>query len=285
MASMRDIKRRKSSISSTQQITKAMKLVSTVKLQKAKSRAEQTNPYFNYMYKTVGSMLAKSGNINHPYLNSGDSKRKAVVVITSNRGLAGGYKSNVVKLITQGDFNKEDLDIYAIGGKGADMLASRGYKIVESAPEIMENPTYADAAVLCRKVLDSFTKGEVGEIYLAYTHFKNTVTHVPTLMKLLPVEFDEAELLAEDANVMMNYEPNEEEALDMIIPKYVTSLFYGALVEAHASENGARMQAMDSATSNAEEMISDLTLKYNRARQGSITQELTEIIAGANAIS
>lgn len=285
MASMRDIKRRKSSISSTQQITKAMKLVSTVKLQKAKSRAEQTNPYFNYMYKTVGSMLAKSGNINHPYLNSGDSKRKAVVVITSNRGLAGGYNSNVVKLITQGDFNKEDLDIYTIGGKGADMLASRGYKIVESAPEIMENPTYADAAVLCRKVLDSFTKGEVGEIYLAYTHFKNTVTHVPTLMKLLPVEFDEAELLAEDANVMMNYEPNEEEALDMIIPKYVTSLFYGALVEAHASENGARMQAMDSATSNAEEMISDLTLKYNRARQGSITQELTEIIAGANAIS
>lgn len=285
MASMRDIKRRKSSISSTQQITKAMKLVSTVKLQKAKSRAEQTNPYFNYMYKTVGSMLAKSGNINHPYLNPGDSKRKAVVVITSNRGLAGGYNSNVVKLITQGDFNKEDLDIYAIGGKGADMLASRGYKIVESAPEIMENPTYADAAVLCRKVLDSFTKGEVGEIYLAYTHFKNTVTHVPTLMKLLPVEFDEAELQAEDANVMMNYEPNEEEALDMIIPKYVTSLFYGALVEAHASENGARMQAMDSATSNAEEMISDLTLKYNRARQGSITQELTEIIAGANAIS
>ena len=285
MASMRDIKRRKSSISSTQQITKAMKLVSTVKLQKAKSRAEQTNPYFNYMYKTVGSMLAKSGNINHPYLNPGDSKRKAVVVITSNRGLAGGYNSNVVKLITQGDFNKEDLDIYAIGVKGADMLASRGYHIVESAPEIMENPTYADAAVLCRKVLDSFTKGEVGEIYLAYTHFKNTVTHVPTLMKLLPVEFDEAELQAEDANVMMNYEPNEEEALDMIIPKYVTSLFYGALVEAHASENGARMQAMDSATSNAEEMISDLTLKYNRARQGSITQELTEIIAGANAIS
>ena len=230
-------------------------------------------------------MLAKSGNINHPYLNPGDSKRKAVVVITSNRGLAGGYNSNVVKLITQGDFNKEDLDIYAIGGKGADMLASRGYHIVESAPEIMENPTYADAAVLCRKVLDSFTKGEVGEIYLAYTHFKNTVTHVPTLMKLLPVEFDEAELQAEDANVMMNYEPNEEEALDMIIPKDVTSLFYGALVEAHARENGARMQAMDSATSNAEEMISDLTLKYNRARQGSITQELTEIIAGANAIS
>ena len=280
---MRDIKRRKSSISSTQQITKAMKLVSTVKLQKAKTRAEQTDPYFNYMYKTVSSMLAKSGNINHPYLKAGDTEKKAVVVITSNRGLAGGYNSNIVKLITGGDFNREDLDIYAVGGKGEEALLSKGYNIVESAPEVIENPTYEDAAALCQKVLDAFSNGEVGEIYLAYTHFKNTVSQEPQLIKMLPVEIDPEE--ADDTGIMMNYEPNEEEALDMIIPKYVTSLFYGALVESHASENGARMQAMDSATSNAEEMISDLTLKYNRARQGSITQELTEIIAGANAIS
>ena len=280
---MRDIKRRKSSISSTQQITKAMKLVSTVKLQKAKTRAEQTDPYFNYMYKTVSSMLAKSGNINHPYLKAGDTEKKAVVVITSNRGLAGGYNSNIVKLITGGDFNREDLDIYAVGGKGEEALLSKGYNIVESAPEVIENPTYEDAAALCQKVLDAFSNGEVGEIYLAYTHFKNTVSQEPQLIKMLPVEIDPED--ADDTGIMMNYEPNEEEALDMIIPKYVTSLFYGALVESHASENGARMQAMDSATSNAEEMISDLTLKYNRARQGSITQELTEIIAGANAIS
>ena len=283
MASMRDIKRRKSSISSTQQITKAMKLVSTVKLQKAKTRAEQTDPYFNYMYKTVSSMLAKSGNIDHPYLKVGDTNKKAVVVITSNRGLAGGYNSNIVKLITGGDFNKDDLDIYAIGAKGEEAFMSKGYNIVESAPEIIEAPSYDKASELCKKVLDSFSKGEVGEIYLAYTHFKNTVSQEPQLIKMLPVEIDPED--AGDMDVMMNYEPNEEEALDMIIPKYVTSLFYGALVESHASENGARMQAMDSATSNAEDMISDLTLKYNRARQGSITQELTEIIAGANAIS
>ena len=286
MASMRDIKRRKSSISSTQQITKAMKLVSTVKLQKAKTRAEQTDPYFRYMYKTVSSILAKSGNISHPYLTPGDSDRKAVVVITSNRGLAGGYNTNVVKLITNGDFNKDELDIYAVGGKGQELLASKGYNIVESAPEVMENPTYSDAAELCNKVLESISNGEVGEIYLAYTHFKNTVTQEAQLIKLLPVEIDdEEEDDSDDASVLMNYEPNEEEALDMIIPKYVTSLFYGALVESHASENGARMQAMDSATSNAEEMISSLSLMYNRARQGSITQELTEIVAGANAIS
>ena len=283
MASMRDIKRRKSSIQSTQQITKAMKLVSTVKLQKARNRAEATNPYFNYMYKTVSSMLAKSGTIDHPYLRGGQSNKKAVVVITSNRGLAGGYNSNIVKLITGGDLVKEDLDIYAVGGKGVEALSRRGYNIVENASEIMEAPTYSDAAALCNKVLDAFTKGEVGEIYLAYTHFKNTVSQEPKLIKLLPVEIDPAE--TDDSNVLMNYEPNEEEALNMIIPKYVTSLFYGALVEAVASENGARMQAMDSATSNAEEMISDLSLKYNRARQGSITQELTEIIAGANAIA
>jgi F-type H+-transporting ATPase subunit gamma len=285
MASMRDIKRRKQSISSTQQITKAMKLVSTVKLQKAKTRAEQTNPYFNYMYKTVSSMLAKSGNITHPYLTAGASEKKAVVVITSNRGLAGGYNSNVVKLVTGSGWNKEDVDVYAIGGKGAEGLEARGYRIAESSPEIMENPTYAAASELCSRILEQFSNGEVGEIYLAYTHFKNTVSHEPQLIKLLPVEIDEADIEPGQENILMNYEPNEEEALDMIIPKYVTSLFYGALVEAVASENGARMQAMDSATSNAEDMISDLTLKYNRARQGSITQELTEIIAGANAIS
>ncbi len=285
MASMRDIKRRKGSIQSTQQITKAMKLVSTVKLQKAKNRAEQTNPYFNYMYRTVSSMLAKSGNISHPYLKKGESAKKAIVVITSNRGLAGGYNSNIVKLITGSDIPVEDAEIYAIGGKGLEALERRGYHIKKNASDMIDAPRYEDAAALCKEVLDSFAAGEIGEIYLAYTHFKNTVSHEPKLMKLLPVEIDTEQAEADDSNIMMNYEPNEEAALDMIIPKYITSLFYGALVEAVASENGARMQAMDSATSNAEDMISDLTLKYNRARQGSITQELTEIIAGASAIS
>ena len=284
MASMRDIKRRKNSVTSTQQITKAMKLVSTVKLQKARTRAEKTNPYTDKMYKTVGSLLKKSGNIIHPYLTAGQSNRKAVIVITSNRGLAGGYNSNIVKLITNGDWAKEDLDIYALGSKGYDALSRRGYTIKENRSDIMDDPTYDDANRLCKVVLDSFAKGEIGEIYLAYTHFKNTVTHIPTLIKLLPVDTTGMDDV-EDDNVMMNFEPSTEEALDLVIPKYVTSLFYGALVESVASENGARMQAMDSATSNADEIISDLTLKFNRARQGAITQELTEIIAGANAIN
>ena len=290
MASMRDIKRRKKSVSSTQKITKAMKLVSTVKLQKAKQKAENTNPYFNYMYSTVCSMLDKAGAIDHPYLKAGESNKKAIITISSNRGLAGGYNSNITKLITGSDIAREEILLYTIGKKAHDALDSRGYEVVAEHDQVMEAPTYDDAMDISREVLEAFTKGEVGEIYLAYTHFKNTVSHEPRLLKLLPVDIKEEDIKGgdeedKDSKMLMNFEPNPEEALDMIVPKYVTSLIYGALVEAVASENGARMQAMDSATNNAEDIISDLTLKYNRARQGSITQELTEIIAGAEAIS
>ena len=285
MASMRDIKRRKISIQGTQQITKAMKLVSTVKLQRAKANAERSKVYFDCMYQTVNSILARVGHLEHRYLIAGESNRKAVIVITSNRGLAGGYNSNVTKLLTRHEsFKKEDLDIYTIGNKGRDTLARNGYTIKENLPEVIDNPSYADAMGLSEKLLKSFANGEIGEIYLAYTSFKNTVSHEPKLIKLLPVDPIEKES-SNKAEAVMDFEPEDTEALDMIIPKYITSLIYGAMMEAVASENGARMQAMDNATSNAEEMIEDLTLLYNRARQGSITQELTEIIAGASAIT
>ena len=288
MASMRDIKRRKSSIQSTQQITKAMKLVSTVKLQRTKQRAEQSKTYFESMYKTVTSMLSKAGALNHPYLKAGDSTKKAVIVITSNRGLAGGYNSNVTKLITKGEFKKEDLVLYTIGKKGNETFRRMGYNIAWDDSEMIEEPKYDDAMKLSKEILTGFSKGEFGEIYLAYTAFKNTISHDPKLIKLLPYEADEEEQAGkaeDDDDVLMNFEPKDEEALNLIIPKYITSLIFGGMVEAAASENGARMQAMDSATSNAEEMIGKLSLMYNRARQGSITQELTEIVAGANAIS
>ena len=284
MASMRSIKRRKGSIESTQQITKAMKLVSTVKLQRAKGRAEKSKSYFECMYATVKSVLAKTGNINHPYLQAGDSTKKAVIVITSNRGLAGGYNSNVIKLITKGDFSKADTALYTVGTKGKDYFSHHGYEVVKDYSDVIEEPVYADAMRISEDLLKAFSDGEVGEIYLAYTAFKNTVSHVPTLLKLLPVDTDGLEDADED-KALMHFEQDEEEALNLLIPKYVTSLIYGSMVEAVASENGARMQAMDSATSNAEEMIDKLSLQYNRARQGSITQELTEIIAGAEAIS
>ena len=285
MASMRDIKRRKSSVQSTQQITKAMKLVSTVKLQRAKGRAEKSKTYFSCMYDTVASMLSKAGTVNHPFLMAGESTKKAVIVITANRGLAGGYNSNIVKLIKNSDFKKEDLLLYTIGTKGRDALARLGYTIAADYSEVIDEPMYSDAMEISKKLLEEFAAGRIGEIYVAYTGFKNTVTHVPTLLKLLPVKVEDDRPQSEDHQAVMEFEPECEEAIDLIIPKYITSLIYGALIESVASENGARMQAMDSATSNADDMISKLSLLYNSARQSSITQELTEIIAGAEAIS
>mgnify|MGYP004458919671 FL=1 len=285
MASMRDIKRRKESVASTGQITKAMKLVSTVKLQKAKARAESNKPYFTMLYDTICSILARTGTIDHRYLRESDSKRKAVIAITSNRGLAGGYNNNIVKEITAA-FAPEDTDVYALGKKGLEGLSRKGYHIIEDYSEVMNEPLYADAIHIGKNVLASYENGEVGEIYLAYTGFKNTVVHEPKLIKLLPISVEEIMKDVEiDTLTLMNFEPEADEALDMIIPKYMNNIIYGAFVEAIASENGARMQAMDSATKNAEDMIDDLSLKYNRARQSSITQELTEIIAGAEAIS
>lgn len=289
MASMRDIQRRRSSISSIGQITKAMKLVSTVKLQKTKSRAESAKPYFNMMYETVTNILASSGQINHPFLKAGQSQDKCIIVVTSNRGLAGGYNSNVNKLVTGSGFAKEQVKLITVGKKGKEYLEKRGYHVEEDYSEVINNPMFTDAKEISDRVLEDFVSGKIGEIYIAYTSFKNTVVHEPKLMKLLPMEFSEEELNKKKEvsgpTAPMNYEPNEEEALDVIVPKYMASIVFGALTEAIASENGARMQAMDSATSNAEEMIEQLALQYNRARQGSITQELTEIIAGANAIS
>lgn len=292
MASMRDIKRRKESITSTSQITKAMKLVSTVKFQKAKDHAEETKPYFQKMYETVSHMLASVGDqCSHPLLRKVEKDgpvKKGVILITSNRGLAGGYNSNIVKLVTKGDFDKEQTVIYPVGTKGLDAMKRLGYHCEGDYSEVINKPMFCDAVSLGKTVMTALEQGDIDEVYLAYTVFKNSVTQIPTLMKILPVDPEQAKPEKEgtkNAEVLMNYEPGEEETLGYIIPLYMNSLIFGAMAEAVASENGARMQAMDSATSNAEEMIETLGLQYNRARQAAITQELTEIVAGASAIS
>ena len=292
MASMRDIKRRKESITSTSQITKAMKLVSAVKFQKAKDHAEETKPYFQKMYETVSHMLASVGDqCSHPLLRKVEKDgpiKKGVILITSNRGLAGGYNSNIVKLVTRGDFDKEQTVIYPVGTKGLDAMKRLGYHCEGDYSEVINKPMFCDAVSLGKTVMTALEQGDIDEVYLAYTVFKNSVTQIPTLMKILPVDPEQAKPEEEEtknAKVLMNYEPGEEETLGYIIPLYMNSLIFGAMAEAVASENGARMQAMDSATSNAEEMIETLGLQYNRARQAAITQELTEIVAGASAIS
>ncbi len=308
MASMRSIKRRRESVQSTQQITKAMKLVSTVKLQKARARVEANGLYFEILYSTICSILAKTSSLDSKYLQKSESAGKAVLVMSSNRGLAGGYNSNIVKLVEREGFDKDTTLIYALGRKGLEGLQRKGYKIHKDYSDIINDPLYDDCMLLTKELLKEFEAGNIGEIYVAYTDFKNTVVHDPVMRKLLPVEKDDFKALdtgesAEDQKLLMNYGmetemqlPNnfgvampggktpEERVLNLIIPKYMTNIIYGAFLESIASENAARMQAMDSATENADDMISSLSLQYNRARQSSITQELTEIIAGAEAL-
>ena len=287
MASMKEIKRRRGSIQSTRQITKAMQLVSTVKLQKTRTKAEEAKPYFSLMYDTMFSILSRSNNMSHRFVKASNEKegKKAIIVISSNRGLAGGYNNNIARLV-ETSFSKEEALVYAIGKKAKDTLERRGYEILGEYNEVILDPMYQDAVDITKKLLSDYEEGKISEIYVVYTHFKNTVVHVPTLKKLLPISLDEAEKEEdkEKSTLLMNYAPNEEEVLEAIVPKYISAIIYGSLQQAIASENGARMNAMENATNNADELIDKLLLKYNRARQGAITQELTEIVAGANAI-
>ena len=286
MASMRDIKRRRESIESTEQITKAMKLVATVKLQKARTRAEQSKPYALRMYSTVSAILKMSTGIRHRYLEEHEGGKAAVVLITGNRGLAGGYNQNVIRLVTSEGFTPENSVIYTLGRKGREYFGARGYTLSDDWSDVINEPLYKDAIQLTSVLLEAFTAGEISSIYLVYTEFKNTVSHIPHLIRLLPVSEVETSVDIEiPEDLPMNFEPDDTEVLDEIIPQYLASLFYGAMLQSVASENGARMSAMDAATDNAEEMIDRLSLEYNRARQGAITQELTEIIAGSQAVS
>lgn len=287
MASMRDIKRRKNSIASTGQITRAMKLVSTVKLQRAKSSAQANKFYFNLMFDTMQDIMASSEDLNHPFLREAETEKhkSAVILITSNRGLAGGYNNSVSKHVLE-ELSGEDLTIYAIGRKGAEYMEHHNTPILKNDSDVINAPLYKDAMMITSDLLERFTNGEITKIYLAYTEFVNTVTHEPRLMQLLPVTpLTDEEKSAHQIQNPMNYDGEEMEMLSSLIPQYMASLIYGGMLSSVASENAARMQAMDNATSNAEEMIEHLDLAYNRARQSSITQELTEIIGGADAIN
>ena len=302
MASMKQIKQRKKTVESTGKITKAMKLVATVKLQKTKQAATEAVPYFDAMY----GVIKHSKSIKHKYLNGKPGAKKAILVFSSNKGLAGGYNASIVKKLVGEDadikFSKDDTVVYAIGAKARDELARRGFTIERDYQEAMDEVHYGNCVEIAQDVLSDFVNGKINEIYLVYTYFKNTITHIPRILKLLPFENVEkntdtdTELIKhrtfnvvkskfeDDESMMMNYEMEDEEILNQIIPLYISTLLYGALTASIASENGARMTAMDNATKNAKELSEKLGVMYNRARQGAITQELTEIVAGANAI-
>ncbi len=286
MASMRDIKRRIKSVKSTQQITKAMNLVAASKLQKAKLRQQQTKPYFNQTQRVIASIVNNSKGIKHPFLMEREGKKAVVITLTSDRGLCGGYNSNISKEVYSFVGKREEVSLVTVGTKGRDYFKRRNVSIIESIMGISENPHYADAAKIGQIVLDLYTKGEIDEVYLGYTEFESTISHIPKLTKVLPVDTSEFEEVTKEktSHSLMRYEPGEEEVLNFLIPKYINTVIYGALVESATCEQAARMTSMDSATDNADGMISNLNLVYNRARQGAITQEINEIVSGANAL-
>ncbi len=281
MASMRDIKRRIRSVNSTQQITKAMNLVASSKLTKAKNRLMDTRPFFKETRKVIAGVVGGSKGISHPFLEKRDVKRKAVILITGDRGLCGGYNMNVSKAAMSCIDDIDKVSAITVGSKGREFFKRRGVNIIKSYTGVSENPTYSDALKIGQLALDLFTKEEADEVYLAYTEFISTISSEPKLIKVLPVDVNEFENDADSNQALTIYEPSEEAVLEYVIPKYVNTVIFGAMVESAVCELGARMTAMDSATENASDMIDSLNLLYNRARQGAITQEITEIVGGS----
>lgn len=278
-----DIKRRMRSINSTMQITKAMYLVSSAKLNKAKARVEETRPYFEITTESVKRILSASKGMNHPFLKKREIKKTVFIVVTADRGLAGGYNSNILKL-TEQNMNKETDSVIVMGSRGRDLLKRRGYNIIESYIGITEEPEFSDAKLIGNIVMDLYEKEEVDSIKLIYTKFISAMTQEPTMITLLPAEIADDKEEAQNLT-QVQYEPSPESVIEYLIPKYIQGAVYGGLIESAASQQGARMTAMEAATDNAEEIIDELDLSYNRARQASITQEISEIVGGAEALN
>lgn len=282
---IREIKRQIKSIQSTRQITKAMEMVASAKLRKAQEKAQASRPYAEKLKEVVSSIAATgSDGISHPMLVTRPVKRVAYIVITSDGGLVGGYNTNLLRKVMdqlKGHASKDEYGLFVIGRKGRDYFNRRELPVVNEITELTDTPRFADIKSLAYAAVQGFENEEYDELYVCYNQFVNAITQVPTIERLLP--FDREEVHGTAANY--EYEPSPEVVLEVLLPKYAETLIFGALLEGKASELGAKMTAMGSATKNATKMIGELTLTFNRARQAAITQEITEIVAGANAQS
>jgi len=281
-SSTRDIKRKIRSVNSTMQITKAFELVSTAKLKRARDRMDITKPYFDTIQTAVHDILSSDKSIKSKFVTSDVSKNPLYIVVTSDRGLCGGYNINAIKKALETARTYDNPKFIAVGKKSFDLLNQMGYNIVDSFLYISEKPEFGHASQVARAAMTLLETGEVDSIHFVYTRFISTMTQTATDLLLLPIE---RPVLSEDTTTeIVNYEPSAEEVLRYIIPKYVESTIFGGLIESSASEQAARRLAMESASDNAEEIIEDLTLYYNRARQAAITQEISEIVGGAEAL-
>ena len=279
-ASMKDIKLRIKSVESTMQITKAMELVASSKLRKAKERQERCRPYFTGLKKTLDDIEAATSDFSSPYQQRREVKKRCLIVIAGDRGLAGGYNSNVFKAAQELMQGGEPVCVVPIGKRTVDFFTRRGVEIMTTEFAEAADISVADCFTISSMVTKGYREGQFDEVSILYTQFVSMLTQTPVSEELLPLEASEKKEHT-GAESLVLYEPSPSVVYDAIVPNYIAGMIYGAMCESVASELGARRTAMDAASKNAAEMIDDLSLRYNRARQGAITQEITEIVAGA----
>ncbi len=281
MASARDLRRRIKSVKSTQQITKAMKMVAAAKLRKAQERVTAARPFAAKVKEVLARLTASSSGVEHPLLATRQPDRVLYVLVTADRGLCGGYNANIMRMCA-GMMQQKPGSLVAVGRKGRDFFRRRGFTIESEFVGLGEDIPFGSAKEIGELLVGYYEKEQFDEVYLLFTEFRSAINQIPTAIKLLPVEPP-----TEDENgsqVDYIYEPEPEALLSRLLPTYIETTIYRALLESKASEQGARMTAMGSATDNATEMIDKLTLSLNRARQAAITKEISEIVGGANAL-
>ena len=276
--STKEIKNRIRSMESTKQITKAMEMVAASKLRHAQARVMNSRPYFEILRSTIDDIVDTNQDFSSPYLVKRPVKKIAYIVIAGDRGLAGGYNSNILKLV-QSEAQGENITVLPIGKKAVDYFRNHGVELLTDSYAEAADVSIGDCFSISKQLAKAFQKGEFDEIRVAYTNFVSILSQTPTTMSLLPLLRDENNGGKKESDIL--YEPGCVEVFDAIVPEYLGGVLYGALCESRAAEQAARRTAMDSATQNAEEMIADLSLKFNQARQAAITQEITEIVAGS----
>ncbi len=284
MASLRDIKMRINSTKKTGQITKAMQMVSASKMNRAEANAKSFVPYMEKIQEVTASIALGSSDVTHPMLTHRPVKKTGYLVITSDRGLAGAFNSNIIRHVHQTiekrHKSNDEFAIIAIGRMGADFFKKRGYNVILDIAGIPDQPEFAEIKDITSKVVGMFADETLDELYMFYNHYVSVIQHTVEEKKLLPL----SDIATSTKLTSYEFEPSAEEILKVLLPQYAESLIYGALLDSKASEHSARMTAMKSATDNANELINALSLSFNRARQAAITQEITEIVGGAAAL-
>lgn len=283
---LRDIKRRIGSVQSTQKITRAMELISSSRIIRAQQRVEAARPYAEQMRRLMGSVAQRVTNLDHPLLTRReDTNTIGTIVITADRGLAGAYNANVIRAAERDMMSHgERVRLFVAGKKGVSYFRFRGYDIEQSWTGVSDRPSIADARAIASAVAESFSKGEVDEVRLAFTRFDSIAVQRPTVMQLLPATDEFADQEDEGPRTQYLFEPEPEEILGVLLPRYIEGTIFQGMLEAAASEHAARRRAMKAATDNAEELIGTLTRVYNQARQAEITTEIMEIVGGAEAL-